>query len=480
MTARPAHRRTHAVITITGAGDVVDMNDGAERMFGERREDALGKPVARLVAPAAALAPDLAEVNDALFEDPSRLLDRDLELTVSGPGGRTFAAEITVARAWLGSQFLMLWIRDISARRMDEIESARRFAMLGQAEQVAGIGSWDWDLRTGQLRWSDNLFRLFGLRPGSCIPTPEHVLQRVHPDDRDRVRERVETAVASGHRPTEPVEFGILPDGGALRRVQSIGASVDGDAHRLLGTLQDVTERRQIAGEIAGHIAIEEVLAAWASLEDAPGRLLARLGEAMEFAVGVLWLQREHMLIPRTVWSSGSTEAVELVAARQPLNVRPGRALPVEAWLSQQPVLVVSLSDAPAFRGRDAAVGAGLRGAVAFPAVSGEDTLAVLEFYSREHLQPTETLLRSLTGMGRELGHFFARRSSELGPQELTMREREILQLAAQGMSTKAIARHLALSPLTVKTHFANVYAKWDVPDRASAVAKALRTGLFP
>jgi DNA-binding NarL/FixJ family response regulator len=117
---------------------------------------------------------------------------------------------------------------------------------------------------------------------------------------------------------------------------------------------------------------------------------------------------------------------------------------------------------------------------VAFPAVSGEDTLAVLEFYSREHLQPTETLLRSLTGMGRELGHFFARRSSELGPQELTMREREILQLAAQGMSTKAIARHLALSPLTVKTHFANVYAKWDVPDRASAVAKALRTGLFP
>jgi DNA-binding NarL/FixJ family response regulator len=46
-------------------------------------------------------------------------------------------------------------------------------------------------------------------------------------------------------------------------------------------------------------------------------------------------------------------------------------------------------------------------------------------------------------------------------------------------MSTKTIAQHLTLSPLTVKTHFENLYAKWGVPDRASAVAKALREGFF-
>jgi len=81
--------------------------------------------------------------------------------------------------------------------------------------------------------------------------------------------------------------------------------------------------------------------------------------------------------------------------------------------------------------------------------------------------------------MGHELGHFLARRSSELRPQELTAREREVLQLASRGMSGKSIAQQLSVSPSTVKTHFEHIYAKWGVSDRASAVAKGLRDGLI-
>jgi two-component system nitrate/nitrite response regulator NarL len=61
----------------------------------------------------------------------------------------------------------------------------------------------------------------------------------------------------------------------------------------------------------------------------------------------------------------------------------------------------------------------------------------------------------------------------------LTPRERQILQLAAQGMSGKTIAQHLTLSPSTVKSHFEHIYTKWGTSDRASAVAKALREGLI-
>ncbi|MEA2458483.1 MAG: Bacterial regulatory protein luxR family [Thermoleophilaceae bacterium] len=46
-------------------------------------------------------------------------------------------------------------------------------------------------------------------------------------------------------------------------------------------------------------------------------------------------------------------------------------------------------------------------------------------------------------------------------------------------MSVKSVAQHLSLSPLTIKSHFENIYAKWGVSDRASAVAKALREGLI-
>jgi two-component system, NarL family, nitrate/nitrite response regulator NarL len=131
--------------------------------------------------------------------------------------------------------------------------------------------------------------------------------------------------------------------------------------------------------------------------------------------------------------------------------------------------VVVDLADAPA----NAALRADLHGAVAFPAVREDDVHAVLEFYSRERLHPTEALLRSLTGMGHELGHFHG----ELHPPELTAREREILQLAPNGMSVKAIAHELTLSPSTIKTHYEHIYAKWGFSDRTAAVAEALRDG---
>jgi PAS domain S-box-containing protein len=471
--------RPNAVITITGNGEIVDLNEGAERMFGWRRAEALRKPIADLLAAAEARGPKLAELGTALSEDPSRLLDREFELTASGPDGHPFAAELTVARGGLGSPPFLVWIRDISARRVEETESARRFAMLEQAAEVAGIGSYEWDLRTRELRWSDNVFRLFGLEPGAITPTPDYVFERTYVDDRDRFRHVFETGAATG-RPWK-IEYRIVRADGAVRRLHSMASVEEEDrvSRRVLGTVQDVTERRQIAREIAGHIAIEEVLAAWVSLEDGAERLLAGVGEAMDFAVGVLWLRRDDVLIARSFWRSDAVDGPEFDTAPRPLEAEPGQSLPVEAWLSCQPVVVVNLADAPPFLGRDGAVRAGLQGAIALPAVSGDLAFAVLEFHSRDRLQPTETLLRSLTGMGHELGHFFARRSGELRPQELTAREREVLQLASRGMSGKTIAQQLSVSPSTVKTHFEHIYAKWGVSDRASAVAKGLREGLI-
>jgi DNA-binding NarL/FixJ family response regulator len=204
------------------------------------------------------------------------------------------------------------------------------------------------------------------------------------------------------------------------------------------------------------------------------------LGAAMGFVAGALWLKQGATLEWRAVWRSASLAVSAFDPTTHRLKAGAGQALPVQAWLTGQPVVVVSLPHAPRFLGQDAAVGAGLLGGVAVPAVSNEVVFAVLEFYSQEILQPSETFLRSLTGMGHELGQFFAQRSGELRRQpELTVRERQVLQLASRGMSGKVIAQQLKLSPSTVKTHFENIYAKWDVSDRASAVANALRQGLI-
>jgi DNA-binding NarL/FixJ family response regulator len=374
LPASAASRVPDAVITIAPGGGVVDANAGAELLFGVRSAEVVDQPIAKLVEAAGMRAAEVADLGATLCEQPSRLLDREFEVTASRPDGHPFSGELMIVQ--VGSLFIV-WIRDVSARRVTETASAERFAALERAAELARA------------------------------------------------------------------------------------------------------ERRQIVQEIAGHIAIEEVLATWSGMDNGADELLAKLGHAMGFVVGVLWLERCGVLRARASWSAHASERPGLEIAERPLDSGGDQALAVEAWRSRQPLVVVSLPAAPPFPGRDAAVSAGLQGAVALPAVNGDLSLAVLEFYARESLQPTETLLRSLTGMGHELGHFFARRSGELQQHELTRRERQILQLAAQGMSGKTIAQHLSLSPSTVKSHFEHIYTKWDTSDRASAVAKAVREGLI-
>ena len=348
--------------------------------------------------------------------------------------------------------------------------------MLERSEELAEVGSWEWEVASGTLRWSDNLFRLFGLAPGEIMPSVEYVLGRAHAEDRERVRLALDGTAATGQ--LEPLEYRIVRGGGVrLLRAKVGEVHQDGRARRLVGYVQDVTEGRSIAREIAGHIAIDEVIGRWLSLEVGGEQLLAELGQAMDFTVGVLTLRRDGNLEPHSHWSRGD-EA--LASFKRPLEARSdGQALAVEAWVSRRPVTVANLAEAPPFRGRDVTMSAGLNSAIALPAVFADHSLLVLEFYRPDTIEPTETLLRTLNGMSHELGYFFALRRGELRPHELTPREREVLQLAAQGHSVKVVAARLSLSTSTVKTHFEHIYSKWGVSDRASAVAKGMRDGVI-
>ena len=119
-------------------------------------------------------------------------------------------------------------------------------------------------------------------------------------------------------------------------------------------------------------------------------------------------------------------------------------------------------------------------GLVAIPALHGEEVLAVLEFFSPSlRTSLSEGLIRSLGGMGYELGEFLSHRRGELTPHTLTHRELQVLQLASHGRTAGEIAEELFVSPSTVATHFKHVYEKYGVSDRAAAVAKALREGLI-
>src|SRR3954451_21143552 len=108
------------------------------------------------------------------------------------------------------------------------------------------MGSWDWDIRTGALAWSDNLEEVHGLPTGGFDGTIEGFRRLVHPDDRDRM----EATIARSLREVSSygAEFRILrPDGsvGWMLGKGQVFADEAGRPSRMIGLGMDITERKR-------------------------------------------------------------------------------------------------------------------------------------------------------------------------------------------------------------------------------------------
>ncbi|HEY7294281.1 MAG TPA: PAS domain S-box protein, partial [Dehalococcoidia bacterium] len=123
--------------------------------------------------------------------------------------------------------------------------AARREATLRVALEAARAGVWEWNLASGELRWSGEFEALLGLPRGFLGDSFAAYLELVHPDDRDRVR--VALLGAAKHCSEYDLEFRFLPPGGAQRWIRASGrAERDGRRRlpRVVGLVQDVTAQK--------------------------------------------------------------------------------------------------------------------------------------------------------------------------------------------------------------------------------------------
>jgi PAS domain S-box-containing protein len=145
------------------------------------------------------------------------------------------------------------WIKQLKQARAADREREQAEEILRQtkqrladAQRVAQIGSWERDLRTNQIFWSDELYRLFGLEPGEGELSYEKFLSFVMPEDLANARQLVEQAVRE--RKPFAVDYRVETPDRTLRIVHDQGKVILDDAGnpvRLVGTAQDVTERRR-------------------------------------------------------------------------------------------------------------------------------------------------------------------------------------------------------------------------------------------
>jgi diguanylate cyclase (GGDEF)-like protein len=137
-------------------------------------------------------------------------------------------------------------------RAGDAIRALRQSeSRLVQAQQVARLGNWDWDLVRDRVHWSDEIFRLFPIDRAALDASFQSFLNFVHPDDRQRVNAAIDDALAN--KAPYLVEHRIIGEDGSEVTVEQQAEVVFGDNEtplRMIGTVQDVSDRKRTEQQI--------------------------------------------------------------------------------------------------------------------------------------------------------------------------------------------------------------------------------------
>jgi PAS domain S-box-containing protein len=168
-------------------------------------------------------------------------------------------------------------------------------ARLEEAQRVAHVGHWEWDLETDVVVWSDETYRIFGLSPQERPMDLATVRAMVHPQDRESLYRGVDEDLVGGVRPD--AEFRIVRPNGEVRTVHSVTpkrwSSMPGDAKRdasgrpykLFGTVQDITDRKRT----------EEALKQ-SQFYLSEGQRLAHMGSWASNDLGIHWSEEVYKI----------------------------------------------------------------------------------------------------------------------------------------------------------------------------------------
>ncbi|HEY9596299.1 MAG TPA: PAS domain S-box protein, partial [Cyanophyceae cyanobacterium] len=136
---------------------------------------------------------------------------------------------------------------DISDRKQVEEKLRRSEANLAIAQKLAHIGSWEFDVLTSELTWSEELFLIFGLDPNQPKPTYTELINYIHPDDQALWSKIASRTLKSGNY--YEIDFRIVQPSGQVRYVEAKGKGIfnsTGKVIQLFGTVMDITERKQM------------------------------------------------------------------------------------------------------------------------------------------------------------------------------------------------------------------------------------------
>jgi PAS domain S-box-containing protein len=252
---------------------IVDWNPAAERTFGYGRAEVLGRPA------------------DEVLARSGRGVGQDLLATLEG-GGHAEASSVGECRARDGRMLRCEWnatalgaddgelvavlitAQDITAHHEAEQRLRRSESLLVESQRVAKLGSWSLDLRTRQVTWSEEHYRLLGLEPQEGPMPADHGSRLVHPDDLPDIV-RLFAEAEQHHRPFETYWRAFHTDGSLRYEHSRCQIELDqGQPIRMFGITQDITEQKK------AELALRESEAKFRTLAEASPAIIWFLDQA--------------------------------------------------------------------------------------------------------------------------------------------------------------------------------------------------------
>ncbi len=236
-----------AVVTIDRDGIIISWNPEAETLFGWTEKEVLGSTLTGTIIPERYREQHRKGISRYLATGEGPVINKPIEISALNKQQHEFPVELKISATRVKEGYIFIgFIRDIRVRKAAEENVLNKTIQLEEAQQLAHIGSWEWDVKENKITWSDELYRIFGAVPQEFEATYESFLNYIHPDDKNYVNGIVQKAFAD-HQP-----FAFFhktqPKTGMLRVVSATGkvhTDSEGNIIKMSGTSQDVTDQKR-------------------------------------------------------------------------------------------------------------------------------------------------------------------------------------------------------------------------------------------
>lgn len=236
-----------AFIADAASSEIIEVNRRAEELLGRSRQEIVGRRQSEL------MPPEEQRASATLLRvHVRRGLPAVYESEIIRGDGEVVPVSISASAPAIGDRLVVLGLaRDITEQRRQAEELKGKEAGLAHAQQLAGVGSWEWDMAGNRITMSEEGYRIFGTPAPSSAYSYEELLGRVHPEDVEKVKDGLFKAMFAGLM--FETGFRVAHEDGRELVVEARGEVAFDSAGvpvNMTGTVQDITERRYLEKKV--------------------------------------------------------------------------------------------------------------------------------------------------------------------------------------------------------------------------------------